>query len=153
MTKLVEEFVREFVNVLRVPQIRVLLALSDNDGGLPIALSRSKINEKCGLALTSGTVTRAMHGLPGNTSSGPAFPGLVNLGLVSVTDIDVDGVLERCYQITPLGLNVLECCDKDLPKVRSKEASTNKRYKKISTELDVGRSEVYGQDHEAIYSI
>ena len=154
MPRLSEDFMREYLENLRIPQIRVLIALKGTDeNGIVKALSRIKICEECGFTLTSGTVTRVMRGLPGGTSSGPAFLGLLELGLVNVVLIDVDGITEQCYQITLLGRRVIECYSENLPAMRSREASTNDRYRKILREMDSGQSDIYGRIVEEVCTI
>ena len=153
MPKLVEDFLEQYLANLRVPQIRALLVLRGEGRGIPLALSRAKLQERCGFTPTSGTVTRVMRGLPGGTSSGPACPGLIELGLVRVLNLEVDGVTEQCYQITPMGQGVIDCHTGDLPPLRSVNGSTNSRYKKVLTRLDSDQSEIYGQVRKEEYAI
>lgn len=110
---------------LSVPELRVLRVLAC--GAL---LSRQKIGERCGLSKVSGTVTRAFNGLREGSSSGAARPGLLKLGLVEELRIDIeeDGIHEVAYRITDAGAAVLMGRGEELPALRDRESSTNKRY-------------------------
>lgn len=107
---------------LKLPQIRVLLALETG-----AVLSRARLSVRAGFSEISGTVTRVLNGLKEGSSSGAAHPGLIEQGLIRRVEGDVDGVVEVGYQITEAGIAALEGVG-DLPELRSRVASTNKRY-------------------------
>ena len=130
-----------------------MLALLVEGNDLPRALSRARLNERCGFTSLSGTVTRVMRGLPGGTSSGAAMKGLIELGMVDVVQVDVDGVEEQCYRVTQLGRKVMGCYAGKLPPLRSREVSTNNRYKKLETPLDSDSSDIYNQPREPVYVV
>lgn len=112
---------------LRLPQIRALKALKEYG-----TLSRNGLSEKCGLSTLSGTITRVLHGLREGSSSGPAHPGLLTLGLIRENVVELDNeITELWYDITPKGLAALAEAG-DVPEPRSRESSTNKRYKESS---------------------
>lgn len=109
---------------LKLPQLRILTALAG--GG---ALTRQKICAAAGFSELSGTITSALNGVREGSSSGAAHPGLIRLGLVEKTEIDLDGTIEAVYQITERGHEVLRAAGRELPETRSRELSTNRRYK------------------------
>lgn len=116
---------------LRLPQIRVLAVLCASRPD-PL-LSRGALAERCGFSPLSGTVTRVLNGVREGSSSGSARPGLVPIGYVSKTDLDIDGVIETVYQITPQGRQAYEDWIEEhgeLPPMRGADISTNKRYQK-----------------------
>ena len=114
---------------LKIPQIRILRLLADGSG-----YSRARLSELAGYTAISGTVTRAIHGLREGSTSGPAYPGLLNAGLVEETELNMDGVKELVYTITETGLSALASLNgeaSDLPSVQDRaNRSTNKRYQK-----------------------
>ena len=113
---------------VRIPQLRVLKILAGDENEDTPALTRQKLNERSGFSSVSGTITRVMNGVPQGSSSGAERPGLIPLGCVRKFDVDIDGIVETVYQITPLGREVLAA--NPLPtKRRSREASINHRYK------------------------
>lgn len=112
---------------LRTPQARVLSALAAE--GLP-ALTRQEMAESAGFSPLSGTVWRALNGLPEGSSSGDAHAGLLRMGMVVELTLDIDGIKEVRYRITLAGLDALRRWQ-SVP-MRSKERSTNKRYKRGS---------------------
>jgi hypothetical protein len=117
---------------LRVPQLRILEVLNGEDPDNPPLLSRVKICQRAGFSEISGTITSALNGVPPNSSSGPARPGLVELGMVTKETIDVDGEEELVFRITPAGRAALAAffdAGGTLPKHRDKKSSTNLRYK------------------------
>lgn len=115
-------------NKLRIPQVRVLTALAG--GGL---LNRPSLGEAAGYTAISGTITRALAGLREGSSSGPAHPGLLELGYIEEINIELDGgVHELCYRITPAGKAALAALGKvDLTQTRDKASCVNDRYKGV----------------------
>ena len=109
---------------LRTPQLRVLAAL--RDGAI---LSRTRINQAAGFSEGSGTLNYALNGMKVSKANPRPHPGLMELGLVEKLLLDIDGLEEQCYRITGLGLAVLVTDGRELGALRSKEVSTNKRYK------------------------
>jgi hypothetical protein len=63
---------------MRLPHVRVLKALAD--AGEPLTLSQ--LTAKAGYNEGSGTASRALYGVPEDSSSGPAQTGLLALGYV-----------------------------------------------------------------------
>lgn len=91
---------------LRTPQARLLRALMPDDPTTywtewPL-LDRASLRVACGLS-PKNTMNRLING----DSSGRGAPGLVPLGLVEVVKLDVDGVSEDSYRITPAGIAAL----------------------------------------------
>ena len=109
---------------IRLPQIRALQALKSGE-----LMTQVKICRACGFSEKSGTIRSIINGVPEGSSSGPARPGLVTLGLVDRVELDIEGVLEVVYRITDRGLARLEQEDRQLPPLRDKDISTNRRYK------------------------
>ena len=119
---------------LLIPQVRVLKALASVNGdGL---LSRAKLATRCGWSPISGTVNRALHGVAKNSKQAASevctpHKGLLALKLVEYVDVQLDGdKTDHGYRLLPAGKKALAAWLKDnkLPKMRSKEASVNKRY-------------------------
>lgn len=114
---------------IRLPQVRALMVLSE-DGCRPL-LTRAKLAERIGLSPISGTLSSVLNGVREGSSSGPARPGILSLGLAERFDIEVEGLLETVYQVTDKGERVLQqILDErgQLPELRDKDISTNKRY-------------------------
>lgn len=130
MPKLIK---RETVRI-PVPQLRVLAALvgDDPEGPVPL-LTRAAMCERAGFSPISGTVTRVLRGLAQDCKSGPAHPGIIELGYVSEVLLDVDGKTETSYQITDAGRAALARQLAELgdafPALRDKASSINRRYK------------------------
>lgn len=123
---------------LRIPQARVLLALVPKSGSktLPV-LPRVELAKSAGFSPTSGTINRALHGIPKGSSSGHPHKGLLALGLLEC--IDRNGITG--YRITPSGLNAAgEYAD--LPKMRDKTICINSRYLDDLTEIEQQRIDV-----------
>ena len=113
---------------LKIPQIRVLRLLADGGG-----CSRARLSELAGYTAISGTVTRVIHGLREGSTSGPAYPGLLDAGLVEENALNMDGIKEVCYTITEAGLSALAALNgeaSNLPPLRNRKVCTNKRYQK-----------------------
>jgi hypothetical protein len=111
---------------VNIAQIRVLKALAG--GG---SLSRSKLRDRAGFSPISGTITCALNGIRVGSSTGKSRPGLVDQGLVTKTDLDIDGLTETVYRITELGKQLLVnrgYANKELPPLRDAAGSTNHRY-------------------------
>lgn len=120
---------------LRTPQLRVLNALRPkNPDSAPInwpIMGRAIIARRAGYTEVSGSVTRALNGIPEGSSSGDTHPGLIELGMVIPFVVDLDGVEEPNFQITLLGLQALEDylrAGGSLPPVRNASICTNHRY-------------------------
>ncbi len=96
-------------SLLRVHMLRVLRALCEARG----PLTRSKIADKSGLSST--VVSRAIgyedpdkraaweEPTDKNKKSGGGYPSLLTLGLVRFETLDIDGLVEVCYEPTPEG--------------------------------------------------
>lgn len=118
---------------LRVPQARVLRALMPSDltdhyTDWPV-LTRAALGVRAGYTAISGTITRALNGIHKDSSSGDPHLGLIARGLVKVTMIDVDGVVETNYRITADGIReYLAHGKRRLPKVKDAALCTNDRY-------------------------
>jgi hypothetical protein len=111
-----------------VPQARVLKALRDAGA----ALSRPEIAERAGFTGKSGTVTRAMNGIPEGSSSGKRQRGLIDLGYVERKEMKTGGgSAQTVYTITDGGLRALNeyLSTDDLGELKDKEQCTNQRYK------------------------
>lgn len=109
---------------LRSHQLRILQVLGTED-----ALGRNGICTRIGWSATSGTFTNAMNGVKEGSSTGGAHPGLVRLGLVEKVELDIDGLVELVYRITEQGREALRLHGDELPDMRDKTISTNKRYR------------------------
>ena len=112
---------------LKLPQVRVLAALAG--GG---AHTQHRLKDRCGFSAVSGTLTRIINGLREGSSSGAAHPGLLALGFVERHELDINGLAEACFAITPAGEEALAAwvaANGEPPAMRSAESSTNKRYK------------------------
>lgn len=115
---------------LTVPQIRVLLVLREG-----ASISRAELAERSGYTSLSGTITRAINGVKGDSSSGKPMKGLVDLQLVTTEQLVIeDGVTETVYTITTLGKELIEeyveSYGASAGPVRDKELSTNDRYRR-----------------------
>lgn len=123
---------------LRVPQARVLRALMPVDARDPQdewpLLTRGVMAVRAGYSEISGSVTRALLGIKeGNKTSGDPHPGIVQLGLVETTMLDIDGVTETNYRITRLGIRAFQRFLQEggkLPPVKDASVHTNQRYAK-----------------------
>lgn len=118
---------------LRVPQARILKALLPKAGQRTVpAFSRTDLAKKAGLSPLSGTVNRALNGIPEGSSSGDAHKGLVDLGYLKRIVIKDDSVDEICYEITKSGIKAIQAYLEDhagrLSKTRDKEVCINHRY-------------------------
>lgn len=113
---------------IRTPQARLLVVLSEED--CP-PLTKARLAEAAGFSAGSGTINSSLNEVPEGSSSGPARPGLLEIGFVQRFSLDIDGVEEVVHIITEAGreaLKVYMATHGKLPKMRSREASTNKRY-------------------------
>lgn len=124
-------------NRLRTPQARVLRALlpadpADHYTEWPL-LTRAQLGIKASYTAISGTITRALNGVREGSSSGDPHPGLLARGLVKVTAVDVEGMIETNYRITAAGIRAYQdhvaSNGTRLPKVRPAEQCINDRYK------------------------
>ena len=113
---------------IKIPQARVLSVLMSG-----AALTRAKISQRAGFTELSGTVTRVLNGLKEGSSSGTAHLGIVALGLVERIELEVEvgAALETVYRITAAGRDALAAFvaeHGEMPDMRSRAGSTNKRY-------------------------
>lgn len=138
---------------LRVPQARLLAALlppypDDPPEEWPL-ITRAVLAVRAGYTAISGSVTRALNGIREGSSSGDAHPGLRALGHVEVVEIDVDGLIEDNYRITPTGIAAIQAwlaANPDgLPDVRDADSATNHRYREADVEAGVGDRENSGE--------
>lgn len=122
---------------LRVPQARVLAALAPADPSLPQCrwplLTRSALGVGAGYTPISGTVNRALLGIPvnGSRKTGEPHPGLIARGLVEAIEIDLDGVVEVNYRATPAGLTAYleHVATRGIPPIKDAASCTNDRYR------------------------
>ncbi len=129
---------------LRVPQARILQALlpvSEDDcvEEWPL-LVRAVMARRAGYSPISGSVTRALMGVKEGSSSmksGKGMKGLMALGLIETVELDIMGVKETNYRITPLGVKAYEQFVRSGAKIKpvsgDASAHTNKRYVKSET--------------------
>jgi hypothetical protein len=128
---------------LRLTQLRVLKVLADSEG----FLTKVKIAEAAGLSTISATVGEALNSRPVSSHVPRPKPGLLDLGLVTEHDMDIDGATETNYRITSSGREVLQrhIAEKGpLPEVKDRSRSTNKRYQRkgqggIAAQGEIGR--------------
>jgi len=121
---------------LRLPEARVLAALMPDDPTSnphfwPLR-TRARLSREMGYKV-SGTVTSALNGIREGSSSGKPHPGLLAMGLVEAIVLDIDGVMETDYCITPLGIRAYQeyvATHGVLPQVRDAATCTNERYRK-----------------------
>ncbi len=115
---------------LTLPQARVLSTLlphstEDLPSEWPL-LKRSEMASHASFTSISGTINRALTGIPEGSSSGPPQSGLKHLGLVEVIGvhhrITLKGVLTLVEFFIDRGYL-------DLPPVRDAITHTNRRYK------------------------
>jgi len=124
----VPKFPDDLPHKIRTPQARLLVVLSGED--CP-PLTKAALAEAAGFSAGSGTINSSLNGVPEGSSSGPARPGLLEMGFVKRFPLDIDGVEEVVHVITEEGRAALAAYMEThggLPKMRSKEASTNRRY-------------------------
>lgn len=88
---------------LRAPQARVLAALMPEDTTSPPLewplFNRITMRERCGMSPTN-SMNRILHGVKKGTD---AHLGLIELGFVEEIPLNIDGVIEYNYRITPHG--------------------------------------------------
>lgn len=121
---------------LRIPQARLLRALMPADPSAPRVewplLDRALLGVQAGYTAISGSVSRALAGIhAGNKTSGPAHPGVLQLGLVEELRLDVDGLVEVNYRITEAGVRAYRSFlagGGALPPNKPTELCVNKRY-------------------------
>jgi hypothetical protein len=112
------------------PQLRILLALDQPEARQ--GLTRDQIKEAVGFSPKSGTLSPALYGIREGSSSGPAEPGLLKLGMVQYEWRRLDGVRKKVYWITQLGESGLAAYQSQfgsLPPLRDKDTCANRRYK------------------------
>lgn len=92
---------------LRLPQVRVLHVLMPKDLTAPVIewviVNRAQLSVRTGCTSISGTITRALNGIKEGSSSGRPCPGLLARKMIEEIVLDIEGVLEVNYRITPLG--------------------------------------------------
>lgn len=91
---------------MRLPHARVLKALAD--AGEPLTLSQLTV--KAGYNEGSGTASRALYGVPEDSSSGPAQTGLLALSFANDERIQgaAGGKPVNHFSITASGRHALE---------------------------------------------
>lgn len=121
---------------LRTPQARLLNALMPkNPGDEPFdwpLLNRSALGVQAGYTAISGTVTRALNGVPEGSPNNP-HPGLLERRLIEEVEIELDSGVEINYRITAIGVIVFKQWLADgntIPPPRDKSLCTNDRYRK-----------------------
>lgn len=117
-------------HVLRIPQYRVLKALSPKAGRYPV-LTRADLATAAGFRVGSGTISRALSGIAKGSPSGDPYPGLIDLDYIRRVSVPLDGgITENSYQATAAGIRAAKAFAKgrEVGKVRSAKASTNHRY-------------------------
>jgi hypothetical protein len=125
---LMPPFPKESPIEVRTPQARLLVVLSEED--CP-PLTKIKLAEAAGFSPGSGTIVTALNGVREGSSHGSACLGLLEMGFVQRFSLDIDGIEEVVHVITEEGREALRDYMEThggLPKMRSKEASTNRRY-------------------------
>jgi hypothetical protein len=87
---------------------------------------------RAGYTGSSGSINRVLNGLREGSSSGNAHPGLLERGLVETIPVDIEGVIETNYRITPAGIREYESYvaanGEELPPVKDAAICTNDRY-------------------------
>lgn len=122
---------------LRTMQARVLSALIPSTPEMPVeswpVLCKAQLGIRAGYTAISGSITRALNGIPPGSSSGEPHLGLLDLGLVISIILDIDGLEEVNYRTTPAGVAAYQTHIAErgeLAKRKSVTASTNQRYRK-----------------------
>lgn len=70
-------------------------------------LTRIQIAIRVGWSPISGTLPKALNGIGKDSKSPDAkHPGLIGSGYVEMIELDIDGLMEVNYRITPLGIQV-----------------------------------------------
>ena len=98
---------------LRIPQARLLQALmpkfiEDPPSEWPL-ITRAQLAVRAGYTPISGSVTRALSGIKErNKTSGDPHLGVIGKGMVEVITVDVEGVRETNYRITPIGIKAFQ---------------------------------------------
>lgn len=109
-------------------QIRVLRALAAEEGK---ALSRPDLCKAIGWNEKSGTLNKALRGVPPTVKTDRPYPGLLGMGLVVKLELDVDGFKEVMYKLTDEGVEEEKQHQGELKPMRDKGISTNNRYREI----------------------
>src|SRR6266852_9302340 len=105
---------------LHLPHARVLRALEERH---PRVLSRNDLAAHIGYSEISGTISIALNGIRKGSSTGPAHPGLLELGMVE--KLYQDGrVRGMGYRITQRGREAMVGVG-PLPSLRDQEACKN----------------------------
>lgn len=122
---------------LRIPQARLLQALMPADTSDPIfewpLITRATLAIRAGYTPISGSVTRALNGIYPGSSSGDPHLGVIALEYVEIVKIDVEGISEINYRITPNGIEAFQkfiANGGKIPAVRNASKCTNDRYRK-----------------------
>lgn len=98
---------------LRTPHARVLLALMPKRPSDPVCewpvFTRAQMRVACGFSPTN-SMNRILHGV----KEGPhKHLGLIGEGYLEEVPIDVDGLIEMNYRLTPKGLQVCRSLQSD----------------------------------------
>lgn len=117
---------------LRTPQARAMSVLVPEDQSLPEfdwpLYNKAQLAARMGVTPISGTLTRVLNGIRAGSSSGAPHPGLLALGHIKETILDIEGSIEVHYQATRAGVDAYNRYVKEngeLPKMRDRELSTN----------------------------
>lgn len=130
------EMIESSEEPLRIPQARVMNALMPAYPDDPITewplITRSQLAVKAGYSVISGTVTRVLNGIhKDNKTTGNPHPGMIQRGYIEVVVVDVEGVKETNYRITPSGIRAVQRFVKSgrkLPPLRDSKLCINDRY-------------------------
>lgn len=128
---------------LRVPQARVLSILQPESIDTPAVdwpvLTWAMLSRLTGYSQRSGTVNRALNGIPCTCRTGEAHEGLLGMGMVVERVLDIEGMEEVNYRATEKGVRAYQAFvvrHGELPAVREKTGCVNKRYRKEIREND-----------------
>ena len=118
---------------LKVPQVRVLVALMPDEGDEPPpgTISRRNLAIAAGPIPTSGTMSKVLNGIQNpESSTGKQCDGLFQYGYIERVDVDLDGQVVDSYRITRAGLAAVRewLANNTLPPKRDEKMSTNRRY-------------------------
>jgi hypothetical protein len=94
-------------------------------------LTRIELAKAAGFKAGTGTINRVLHGIPKGSSSGKPHKGIIDLKLVALIVVTVDGVAVTQYHLTPDGTKALKAfeAENDKPgKVKKASTCTNDRY-------------------------
>ena len=119
---------------LKMPQARVLKALlptnpKADQEDWPL-YNRVVLAEYSGFNPITGTINRALNGIPEGSSSGDSHPGLLARGMLTMISVDSDGVAQAHYRITLLGIEAIVAflATNTIPPPKDRATCTNSRY-------------------------